>query len=236
MKYSFLIPYHDRLAQFQATLVSFRRWYGDRAGNCELIVVVDEKSQEQVEELLSIMISGTNPFQCLVDPARRVGGFNPAPHYNQAAGIAKGEYFILTSPEILHDTNILAGLDEEFEQDPMAYVVCGCQNMDKSGGQDLRMPWYQHSVHRPANYHFCTALSRRAWAEVGGFDEAYSEGVAYDDDDFLMAVNAAGLNIRVRDDLVTHHQWHDKPYKGMPRRRELVQRNKALYESKWKGG
>jgi GT2 family glycosyltransferase len=130
--------------------------------------------------------------------------------------------------------DILSGLDEEFEKDPNAYVVCACENMGRSGRQDERMPWYQHSQFRNCCYHFCTALGRESWAKVGGFDERFAAGVAYDDDDFLRSVRRAGLELKIRDDLVALHQWHDKPYRGMSRRRELVDRNKALFQTKWK--
>ena len=157
-------------------------------------------------------------------------GHNPSVAYNQGAKEAHGEYLILTSPEVMHEADVLAGLDEEFAKDPDAYVVCACRSLKKNGSFHM---WYQHSEHRPLNYHFCTAISRENFLKIGGFDEAFGPGHCYDDDDLVMRVKNSHLNIVVRDDLVTAHQWHRRDTRPGVDYRKLEQRNKELFITKW---
>jgi len=222
MKYSILIPYLDRAAQFRRTLVSFLP-YAERS-DWEILLIEDEKNRRQDRthnELLQLLVASRKQnVRITVCP----GGdpTNPSPHYNLGARSAHGDYLILTSPEVRHVANILEGLDTSVADD--AYVVCACR---AENGK-----WWQHSVRRPANYHFCTAISRLRYLDVGGFDEAYASGYAFDDDDWLNTVRAAGLRVVPRDDLVTVHQKHGKPWRPS-HWRVLWERNRRLYVSKW---
>ncbi len=137
---------------------------------------------------------------------------------------------VITNPECRHDADILAGLDAIFAANGNAYVVCSCESLDSKGRHFM---WYQHSQRRNCCYHFCTALTRENWHRVGGFDERYADGIAYDDNDFRESVRAAGLQFVVRDDLKTTHLWHPKPHLELPNKAQLEARNKAIYTAKW---
>jgi len=219
MKYSFLLPYYDRADQFAQTLESFRRFYGHR-DDWELIVVVDTKSPHtpSIKGFRGLVLTQTVPTS------------NPCQSYNHATLAAMGDIFIITNPECRHDVNILAGLDAIFADNPNAYVVCSCESLDSKGRHFM---WYQHSQRRNCCYHFCTALTRENWHRVGGFDERYADGIAYDDNDFRESVRAAGLQFVVRDDLKTTHLWHPKPHLELPNKAQLEARNKAIYTAKW---
>ena len=230
-KYSFLMPYHDRADQLEQTLASFDRLYGDRR-DWEVVLIVDVKTMDDALarlklEALLFRDSGATPMKVRhsKDPT-----FNPAPHYNEAAVQADGMFLVLTSPEVQHATDVLAGLDREFAADPDQYVVCACEALTEDGAHDR---WYQHGEHRDRRYHFCSAIRRTQFWRVGGFDETFAGGFAYDDDDWLAQVEQAGLRVTVRDDLLTQHQWHRKPYQGHPQRRRLVNRNREIFERKW---
>ena len=60
MKYSILMPYHNRLRQFQGTLFSMLDLYQGRF-DFEIVMVVDGKSQNDMP-LLKDALMGT-PFQ-----------------------------------------------------------------------------------------------------------------------------------------------------------------------------
>ena len=55
--------------------------------------------------------------------------------------------------------------------------------------------YYNHSVYRPVSYHFCSAIPRTDLQELGGFDERYAEGVAYDDDEFIARIRRKGMEV-----------------------------------------
>ena len=47
------------------------------------------------------------------------------------------------------------------------------------------MGWYNHIKHNPCNLHFCSAITKENLDKLRGFDELYSVGNWYDDDEFL---------------------------------------------------
>jgi len=231
IKYSILLPYYNRPDQFRKTLQSFVDLYSNR-NDFELIIIEDQKQTEkQSLELEEILYEYKRHIFFIWIKSRARNAYNPAQAYNEGAYIARGKYFILTSPECMHVTHILSGFDDEFEKDPEAYVICACHSLKADGSYHM---WYQHSEHRNVNYHFCSALLRESYFNrVGGFNEQYTQGYGYDDNSFLLRVQNAGIQIINRDDLLTHHLWHEKVRPATYK--ELLKRNKDLFEQEQKG-
>jgi len=107
---------------------------------------------------------------------------------------------------------------------PSAYIVCACEHVNEDF---KRIKWYQHSVENPRKFHFCSAISRSQYLDIHGFDERFSDGIAYDDDAFLMNIKRNNIKIIEKDNAIVLHQIHDK-YKT--NRAELVNKNKQLYK------
>jgi GT2 family glycosyltransferase len=61
-------------------------------------------------------------------------------------------------------------------------------------------------------FHFCSALSKNNYQKIGGFDERYCNGIAYDDNCFYERIRLNGLKIVLRDDLLTYHIEHSRQY------------------------
>jgi len=221
MKYSILMPYYNRAVQLHNTLISFKRWYHDRS-DYEIIIVKDAKSNDKLE---------TDSFQLPISILKGDDAPNPCTAFNTAAAAAHGKILIITNPECFHDTDILSMLDKE---DPNAYLICSCKSIInvKCTSQKLSYTfekWYQHSKHNPRDFHFCTAISKDNYFKVGGFDERYANGVAYDDIAFRDSVKAAGIKFIHLDYAITLHQYH--PRERSLERTALIQRNKKIYES-----
>lgn len=233
MNYSILMPYYDRIKQFESTLESYRHHYGGRK-DWELIVVQDPKERPDT----TVKLLGKFYDLPAILMAGQGNGNNPAVLYNQGAEWARGKVIVLTSPEIFHVSNVLSRLDEMSFQG--SYFACSCAaavdwSVEKRNGGFPRLvwtpdKWYQHGKYRPAYYHFCTALLREDWKRVGGFDEEYAKGVGYDDNDFRNRVLRAGLRPLPLDDVLTIHLPHGKP---AAKRRELLEVNRQYYERKW---
>lgn len=218
MKYSFLIPYYNRVRQFHNTLVSYWELYRGR-DDWEVIVAEDAKNPERdglLQLLISFRYQVNRRVSCLKDTM--VENRNPARLFDIAAGEAKGEFLIITNPECYHAVDVLGGLDEEFGRDPGAYVVCGCMHVVTTARPIRRMEefefkekmWYQHSQHRNRQLHFCSSLSREGWDRIGGFGGYDPRRVAKDDVWFHGKVKGAGIPIVTRDDLLVYHQQHER--------------------------
>lgn len=228
MKYSFLMPYYRRKNQFHNTLLSLYWWYGDRS-DWEVIVVQDKKC---VDDLGGY----TDPRIHIV--RGKQDALNPCVAYNQAAQEAMGTHFIITNPECYHVSDVLEFFDRSFNECSVAYPIAACRHVKYAGALQeynsmLGAPimWYQHSVHRNKQYHFCTAIDKNIYNVLGGFDEDYADGYCYDDDDFIDKVYAANLLCKTDDTVLVLHQEHEK-LKTTPALRVLLERNRKLFIDK----
>ena len=80
---------------------------------------------------------------------------------------------------------------------------------------------------------FCVAMRRATYERVGGLDEAFGVGF-FEDDDYCRRAEAAGLGVACADDVFVHH-YLSASFDALAaeRKRELFERNKAIYEAKW---
>lgn len=232
MKYSIILPYYKRAALLRNTLASFRHHYAAR-NDYEVIIVEDVKNARDaaehealgkvIEEYRDIgtawMIQDKRETMC------------PGTAYNMGVKASAGEFIVISNPECLHDVDILAGLDAEFEKDPGCYVVCACLGLDETG---TRGTWYQHSKSKDHKLNHCTAISRANYERIGGFDEEFANGYARADIDLVWTIMDAGIPIIERDDLLTAHQRHDRDYGISQEELRAKMRWSAEYlKSKW---
>ena len=68
--------------------------------------------------------------------------------------------------------------------------------------------FYNHITWRPVMYHFCSAISRVDLEDLGGFDERYAEGIAYDDDELVARIKRKNMNIVFSPYPLVLHQNH----------------------------
>lgn len=237
MKYSIIMPYLNRFQHLNNTLWSFEHWYRNR-DDYEIIIVEDTKNQMDSVEHMNLL-SLIDEFEDLceiqhLEYSRET--YNPAGMFNLAVDLAKGDRLILTNPECFHENDILGGLDKYNEDD---YIVCACKSVYNQPTiqkfEDMKYDfemWYVHSVHYDRKIHFCTCISHKNFCKIHGFDTAYLEGIAYEDDDFVKKVEAGGINIVHADELVVLHQAHSRQY-GAPNHMELMKKNELIYKRKW---
>ena len=64
----------------------------------------------------------------------------------------------------------------------------------------------------------------------GGFDENYTRGIAFEDNDLLMTIMHHNIPIITRDDLVVVHIEHGVGYQS---NRHLNEINRQYYMKKW---
>lgn len=224
IKYSFIMPYYDRADQLINTLNSYSIWYDGR-NDYEVILVLDREktTKEQLIALDKIFDSFYGKV-CLRLVEYHKPVVNPAPLFNLGASFAFGKNFVLTNPECKHEVDILSGFDQyEFNRE---YVVCACRSERKDGSFHK---WFSHSKEAKTFYHFCSCISKEDYFAIGGFDEAFSDGYCFEDNDFLLRASLY-CNVIARDDLVVTHQWHRKT---RPKNwKQLWLKNKQLWEQR----
>ncbi len=89
--------------------------------------------------------------------------------------------------------------------------------------------WYNHSIYRPHKLHFCSAIMKKDLDDLGGFDERYAKGIAYDDNDFLLRVQRKAMKIEMIDKPFVIHQFHKATQYAQ--QQELVRKNFLIYQT-----
>ena len=231
MKYSIIMPYYKKRT-LRDTLASYRYHYSDRDGY-EVIVLEDCKNVAEVEEhqaLLDIVVEFAMSVPIRYMETSFENCYAPSKMFNCGVIVAKGEYIVLTNPECLHKTNVLAQFDKELEKDANSYVVAACYNADKSeSGEYTFVSWYQHSVHMPRGLHWCSVMSKDNYNKLDGFDEGYSHGFGREDVDFFRRVEESGMKVSFRDDIEVIHISHPNMWTKLG----LIVTNQNYYGNKW---
>jgi len=201
------------------------------------------KDEKEHQVLCDIVDKFNDDIVILVVSSPLQDCHNPAPLYNMGVNEAFGEFLIISSPECFHPTDILSKLDKEFDIDKNCYIVCACEDVVGIGGKGkitrfenfsefavTHRLWFQHSKFNNRGFHFCSAIPKDKYLEIGGFDNNFGLGVAYDDNDFRDNIIYHNIPIKLRDDLVVCHMSHE--YIPVPNYEKLVEINKRYYFDK----
>jgi GT2 family glycosyltransferase len=231
MKISIVTAYYNRKPQFINTLKTIER--SAMINDVELIVVDDcsapEHSLEDIPDTFNFVKVIT------LKPEDR-WYTNPCVPFNKAIKAATGDIIVLQNPECLHVGDILSDIVTHLNDNN--YITYGVYSLDKETTYNLydlpydnehifsmiksqitpmnnvnyvsegQACWYNHSKHRPAAYHFVAAITKTNMDKLNGFDERYSNGIGFDDDEFLHRIKMLGLRIVIHDDPFAIHQWH----------------------------
>ena len=80
---------------------------------------------------------------------------------------------------------------------------------------------------------FCVAMPIEVYRQIGGLDENFGQGF-FEDDDYCQRVRGVGRRIVCAEDVFIHHELSASFDKiDQEARKQLFDRNKAYYESKW---
>lgn len=145
----------------------------------------------------------------------------PSIPYNLGFRKSKGDKIIIQNPECCHVGDIISYTNNNLENNiylSFHCFACGKREIDqlhKTDFLDVNLSsgrWYNHTIHRPASYHFCTAITRKDLIELNGFDERYALGMNYDDDEFIERIRKKGLQIKFVEEPWVIHQYHGKGF------------------------
>jgi len=215
---SIVTAYHNRKDLFLKTLESINK---SQYKDIEVIVVDDGSSNEhRLDDILP-----KYSFLKLIRLENKDKWYvNPCVPYNIGFKEAKGDIIIIQNPECYHFHDVISYVVENLKKEE--YFSFSCYSLDNSStnnmdstlnrdfiinkpiGHDGDNGWYNHSIYRPVGYHFCSAIHRDNLVDLGGFDERYADGIAFDDNELLVRINRKGLKLKIIDTHTVLHQWH----------------------------
>jgi hypothetical protein len=158
----------------------------------------------------------------------RVNGYgNPAHAFNCGLDLATGDRIVLMSSDVIVTPGAVRSMEKFYDGESLYTPrVIDMDSAKEYVGQSrfFPMPWF-------------LVAPTKACMEVGGWDEAYLDGLCFEDNDFVgrMALKLG----RVRCDWlpVVYHQSHAQPAYDMHVEavQEANDRNRALTKRKWGG-
>lgn len=222
-----VITYYQRYQQILKTLESFQKYDPDKFR----VVVVDDNSPDP-------LILPVYSFDITLLRISNKTWYNPAPAFNigfNYALIKKPEKIIIQNAECYHYQDILSYLKNLTDEN---YITFGCYSQGRGeligsviNNRIARFngdsAWYNHPIYRPNAYHFCSAITTDNLIKINGFDERFSQGIAYDDDYFINQIRLLGLKVEILAEPFVIHQWHSTISQNNAPSWEL---NRQLYE------
>lgn len=239
---SIVMAYVNRLEQTRHTLRSITQ---SRVTDYEIIIVDDFSRDGQRAVLLLDEFKGLN---LKIISLNQLWGtkthYNPCVAYNVGFRHASGNKIILQNPECFHAGDILDYVESNLAEG--RYITFNCYALDiedtytlHRGGYisfslteiagSTKSCWYNHHILRPVAYHFASAITRSDLDKLGGFDEAFANGVGFDDDEFLHRIrHGLGLPVEIVENPMVLHQWHENSFPNT--NMEHVESNRKLFE------
>lgn len=101
------------------------------------------------------------------------------------------------------------------------------RSCDKYGRYDS---WFTHPIYRAIPYNFLSAMTMKDMRELGGFDERFADGHAFDDTDFLARIEKKKMKIDIVEKPYCLHQFHLPVLNNIPNFTERERKNRKLYE------
>ena len=90
--------------------------------------------------------------------------------------------------------------------------------------------WYAHPIYRPSYFNFLVSMSTKDLRELGGFDERFADGHAYDDTEFVSRINKKKMDIKLIEKPFCLHQFHQSVLHNVPDFMAKEIKNRKLYE------
>lgn len=222
------------------------------------IIIIDDGSDEKLDDIVKKYDMDIKLFR--IEDNEFI---NPCIAYNIGFKYATGDVVIIQNAECCHigdicsyvgknisENNYLSftcvnmGLQEYNEQLYKVYNklddISGVKNYVKElegiyrEGNKSYLFWYNHEIYRPESYHFLTAITKSDLNKVGGFDERYAFGSAYDDDALVEVIKKKNINIKFvgMEDVFVIHQWHKRTENMM--QYENMNKNRLIFNEHMK--
>lgn len=210
---SVVFPYYNRKLEFFKTLESFKK-FEDLPDE---IIIVDDASDIPLS-LDELNEFGLNIKLHTVDKNIKTW-INPCIPYNIGFKLCTSDITIISNPECYLYSDIIKYTKENLGTNDYFSYSCFSTGKDTDLANfnafnnigvetDGAIGWYNHSKFRPQGSHYTSAIHTDQLLKIGGMDERYANGIAWDDYGFQKRIKANGLNFKIVDDVVVIHQYH----------------------------
>jgi glycosyltransferase involved in cell wall biosynthesis len=219
----------NRKKQLLNTLDSFKKYDNNRFN----VIIVDDCSN--YSELMSEEEIQSYPFKITYVPIRSQNQWwiNPVVPLNIVTSLVDTPKMIIQHAECYHYSNILNVMDSELSEKD--YIAFSCFALNKEVEVDNfnfeNGIWYTHSIFNQRPYHFCCAIHTEDFKRAGGYDWDLAKGFWYDDDMLLKSLGRNDIKIKISDNGVVLHQWHESKWETA-NFEELRQRNFDIFSRK----
>ncbi len=234
------MSYYNRLLQLEHTLKTFEK---SSSKNFEVVVVDDFSNEENsLENLPSKFPSMKIKVIDMRKLVKQKTYCNPCVPYNMGFRNAIGDKIIIQNPECCHVGDLISFVEQNLVDSEYLSFHCWAssrpdlkllhsgQNIN-IGKEEGKAKWYNHQLHRPVAYHFTSAITKKDLSELNGFDESFSMGFNYDDNEFVERIKNKNMNIRFIDSPMVIHQYHGKSYGHPDNPEPTVDNFKLLQET-----
>jgi GT2 family glycosyltransferase len=217
MDLTIVMAYWNRKQQLLNTLKSI-----DQYGHDYKMIIIDDVSTDNQD------ITCLNSDKIKVVTLKNKWWINPCIPYNIGFSMVDTDIVLIQNPECYHVGDIIGHTLRHIKDG--VYLNYGAYSISTSlvdkitSGESIKdviMPtvngpstaptelgWYNHSLYRPIMLHFCSAITSEDLYDLGGFDERYADGLAFDDNEFICRVQKKGMHVDIIDDPFVVHQQH----------------------------
>lgn len=156
-----------------------------------------------------------------------VGANNPCVAWNVGIREAVGERIVLSSPEIAHRFPTNLTFCAEWDLDPVEALIGDVWDAEHADTPGLQGWISGGPMHRALA--FLQVAYRERLLQVGGFEERFISGYAWDDVEFVTRwYRSGGQFVFSGPVLQAEHLWHPRPVHEV---QDAYQKNHQLYES-----
>jgi len=216
---SIVMAYYNRLPQLRYTLKTIEKTVSQ---NFEIVIVDDYSFKEHALDSIVDEFKNVNlkiiKMQDICEKKNYVG---PSIPYNVGFKNSIGDKIIIQNPECCHMGDVISYTEKNLKDNVYLSFHCwasGKRELDQLHRTDSfdvsrsNGRWYNHEIHRPASYHFTTAITRKDLIDLNGFDERYANGFNFDDDELIERIKKKGMGIKFVENPWVVHQYHGKGF------------------------